>query len=187
MIQGMRPQSARLPYPSNQSLQQFPSNSPYPGIPQRNMPPPQNLNFRKDGPSPPQYDDTSSVSHGMAPSVCLNPETQSASFEDMEFRLVLLFRKMIVFSSKLESLKAKILKYNPEFSSYKLFRQFSGLSNSHIGLGGMIQFLSFFRLDWGTRFVGKLMVFLSLYVRGGEQTSQLVFFWRFDYCSNMLG
>lgn len=172
----MRPQSARLPFPSNHSLQQFPSNYPSQGMHHPNLPPRQNLNFRKNQNSPQQFDDNAStISNQLAPSVCLNPETQSVSFEDMEYRLVLLFRKMIVFSSKLESLKMKITKYNPDFSSYKLFRQFSGLSNSHIGLGGMLQFLAYFRLNWGQQFVGKLMVFLSLYVKSGDQTSKIIF------------
>lgn len=88
-------------------------------------------------------------------------EAQSISQEDMEKRLVLLFRKMIVFSSKIESLKEKILKTNPDFSSYRLFMNFSGSDNNKMDQMGLYQFFQFFGFNHEPHYIKKIMIYLS--------------------------
>lgn len=103
------------------------------------------------------------TSQSIAPSVYMNPEPRSFSEEDLEHRLTLLFRKMLVFSSKIDTLKEKIMQNNPNFSSYKLFARFSGDRRTHMGLAGLAEFFRVFNFDFGARSVEKFLIFLSKY------------------------
>lgn len=119
-------------------------------------------NFSRYQNSPSQID-LLNTSQTIAPSVYMNPEPRSFSEEDMEHRLVLLFRKMLVFSSKIESLKEKIIVNNPDFSSYRLFMRFSGDRKTRMDLIGLCDFFAAFNFGFGEGFVEKVMIFLSKY------------------------
>jgi hypothetical protein len=100
----------------------------------------------------------------------MNPEPRSISEEDMEHRLVLLFRKMLVFSSKIESLKEKIIINNPDFSCYKIFVNFSGERNTKMDIIGLCDFFAAFNFNFGEGFVEKVMIFLSKYRIEGQSS-----------------
>lgn len=109
------------------------------------------------------------MSQNIAPSVFNNPEIHSISPEDMENRLVLLFRKSIVFTSKIESLKKKILKTNPEFSSLQLFKQFCNPESNLMSHDGLYNMFQSFNFAFGTDYVDKVMIYLSKF-RIGERS-----------------
>jgi hypothetical protein len=109
------------------------------------------------------------MSQNIAPSVFNNPEIHSISPEDMENRLVLLFRKSIVFTSKIESLKKKILKANPEFSSLQLFKQFCNTESNLMSHDGLYNLFQSFNFSFGTDYVDKVMIYLSKF-RIGERS-----------------
>lgn len=118
----------------------------------------------------PSQRDLLNMSQTIAPSVYMNPEPRSFSEEDMEHRLTLLFRKMLVFSSKIDTLKEKIIANNPNFSSYRLFVRFSGERKTHMDLLGLSDFLRAFNFDFGSVFVEKMMIFLSNYQLEGPSS-----------------
>jgi hypothetical protein len=113
--------------------------------------------------------DLLNMSH-IAPSVIMNPEPRSFSEEDMEHRLTLLFRKMLVFSSKIDTLKDKIISNNPDFSSYRLFVKFSGEKKTRMDVIGLMDFFHAFNFDFGSNFVEKVMIFLSKYQLDGQSS-----------------
>ena len=114
----------------------------------------------------PHQDFLNNSTYNIAQSVCVNPEATSISPEDLESRLVLLFRKSIVFSSKIDSLKGKIIKNNPDFSSYKIFRRFSGDHNTRMEGYGLQKFFETFGFDFGSEFVERIMIYLSKFKLG---------------------
>lgn len=118
----------------------------------------------------PSQKDLLNTSQTIAASVYMNPEPRSFSEEDMEHRLTLLFRKMLVFSSKIDTLKDKIVVNNPSFSSYRLFVRFSGERRTHMDLLGLTDFFRAFNFDFGTIFVEKMMIFLSNYQLDGPSS-----------------
>ena len=113
--------------------------------------------------------DLLNMSH-IAPSVYMNPEPRSFSEEDMEHRLTLLFRKMLVFSSKIDTLKEKIITNNPDFSSYRLFVKFSGEKKTKMDVVGLMDFFHAFNFEFGSVFVEKVMIFLSKYMLDGQSS-----------------
>lgn len=113
--------------------------------------------------SSPSQMDLLNTSQTIAPSVYMNPEPRSFSEEDMEHRLTLLFRKILVFSSKIDSLKEKIIINNPDFSSYRLFVRFSGDKKTKMDLMGLVDFFQAFNFNFGVPFIEKIMIFLSKY------------------------
>jgi len=100
----------------------------------------------------------------------MNPEPRSFSEEDMEHRLTLLFRKMLVFSSKIDTLKEKIITNNPDFSSYRLFVKFSGDKKTRMDVVGLMDFFHAFNFEFGSVFVEKVMIFLSKYMLDGQSS-----------------
>lgn len=101
------------------------------------------------------------IGQNMNRSILMTLENNSVGMEDMENRLILLFRKIIVFSSKIESLKRKIFKKNPEFSIYELFRQFAGQGALRIGEEGLIDLFANFDFHFSEIFVKKFILMLK--------------------------
>ena len=92
-----------------------------------------------------------------------NKMNQHYSIEDLESHLGLIFKKILVFSSKIESLKNKIIKRNSEFSPLKLFQTFCDKKTKRLDLEGMKEFFQTFGFDFSLHFLVRLMVFLSGY------------------------
>jgi hypothetical protein len=83
--------------------------------------------------------------------------------EDMENRLVHLFMKMLVYSSKIESLKNKLLRNNPNFSSGPLFNEFTSNQSKVLLLEDFGSMLNSFGFNMSYIMCQKLMIFLSKY------------------------
>ena len=84
------------------------------------------------------------------------------SKEDMENRLVTLIKKILVFSSKIESLKKKILRQNPSFSAAPLFKEFSSTPDQ-INLEELYLLFQAFGFNLPSLFVYRIMIYLSGY------------------------
>jgi hypothetical protein len=92
-----------------------------------------------------------------------NGINQQFSLEDLELNLMNLFKKILVFSSKIDSLKVKILKRNPEFSVISIFQTFCDLSTRRIDLQGIKEFTQTFGFDFSFYFLIRVFVYLSGY------------------------
>jgi hypothetical protein len=88
------------------------------------------------------------------------PLFQKFSREDMENRLVMLVKKVLVYSSKIESIKKKILRQNPSFTSIKMFNEFSD-NKQTIDLEGLFQLFQAFGFHPPSISIYKIMIFLS--------------------------
>ena len=126
----------------------------HPGIDFQSQP--QNINRR-------DISDLTNFEFGqtMNRSLLLNLENNSVGMEDMENRLILLFRKIIVFSSKIESLKKKIFKKNADFSIYELFRQFAGRGALRIDERGLVELFATFDFHFSDLYVRKFILMLK--------------------------
>lgn len=82
--------------------------------------------------------------------------------EDMENRLVNLIKKILVFTSKIESLKKKIYKQDQNFSSSALFREFSSM-NDRISLEEFFLLFQAFGFTSSSIVIYRIMIFLSGY------------------------
>ena len=89
--------------------------------------------------------------------------TNQFSLEDMESNLVLLFKKILVFSSKIDSLKVKIMKRNPEFSIISIFQTFCDLKTRRIDLQGIKEFTQTFGFEFSSYYLERIFIYLSGY------------------------
>jgi hypothetical protein len=83
--------------------------------------------------------------------------------EDMENRLVHLFMKMLVYSSKIESLKDKLFRGNPNFSSGPLFNEFTTSPNKVLMKEDFAAMLNSFGFNMSPAICNKIILFLSKY------------------------
>lgn len=100
------------------------------------------------------------------------PQFQNFSREDMENRLVMLIKKVLVYSSKIESIKKKIIRQNPGFTSLKMFQEFSDNQNS-INLEGLFQLFQAFGFHPPAISIYKIMIYLSNYQLESVQTPMI--------------
>ena len=117
---------------------------------------PRNIN-RRDISDPTNFESGQTMNR----SLLLTLENNSVGMENMENRLILLFRKIIVFSSKIESLKKKIFKKNADFSVYELFRQFAGQGALHIDEQGLVELFATFDFHFSELYVRKFILMLK--------------------------
>jgi hypothetical protein len=82
---------------------------------------------------------------------------------EMETHLAMLFKKIIVFSSKIDSLKKKIVKRNPDFSCLNIFQTFCEKKSKRITLEGLKDFFQTFGFDFSSQFLLRVVVYLSAY------------------------
>lgn len=89
------------------------------------------------------------------------PDTQSISKEDLENKLLSLFKKVLVYCSKIQLLKEKLLKSKSEFSVYGLFKRFCIKKRE---LMTPIEFSNFTRL-FGFRFPQQTIIKMMLFLK----------------------
>lgn len=90
------------------------------------------------------------------------PALRNLSREDMENRLIMFIKKVLVYSSKIESIKKKILRQNPNFSSVSMFREFSR-DKRRINLEEFYQLFQAFGFHPPSISIYKIMIYLSSY------------------------
>ena len=83
------------------------------------------------------------------------------SVEDMEAKLRVLFKKMLVYGSKIETIKLKIDKVNGETSCYALYRRFCDQESGELSLGGLRELLQALNFPVGNKMLLKMLIYLS--------------------------
>lgn len=89
--------------------------------------------------------------------------SQQFAGDFLESQLALLFKKILVFSSKIDSLKTKIIKRNPDFSVLNIFQTFCDLKTRRITLQGIKEFFQTFGFDFPVHNLVRVAVYLSGY------------------------
>lgn len=89
------------------------------------------------------------------------PDTQSISREDLENKLLSLFKKMLVYCSKIEALKEKLLGSKNEFSVYSLFKRFCIKKREMMTPIEFSNFTRMFGFKFSQQIVVKMMLFLK--------------------------
>lgn len=89
--------------------------------------------------------------------------SQQFSGETLESLLADLFKKILVFSSKIDSLKSKIIKRNPDFSVLNIFQTFCDLKTRRITFQGIKEFFQTFGFDFPNHFLARITIYLSGY------------------------
>ena len=93
---------------------------------------------------------------------------QQFSREDMENRMIMLIKKILVYSSKIESIKKKIIRQNPKFNAIPIFDEFSQ-NKQQMGLEELYQLFQAFGFHPPSISVYKIMIYLSNYVLESSQ------------------
>ena len=88
------------------------------------------------------------------------PPTRTLSETDLAHRLTNLFKKTLVYSSKIESLKKKILRQNPGFSAEPFFLVFASYPE-HLAAEDLFMLFRAFKLKLAPLAVGKIMLYLA--------------------------
>ena len=83
------------------------------------------------------------------------------SVEDMEAKLRVLFKKMLVYGSKIETIKLKIDKVNGETSCYALYRRFCDQESGELSLSGLRELLHALNFPVGNKMLLKMLIYLS--------------------------
>lgn len=102
-------------------------------------------------------------------SVHLQPKTPSRfspnhilSEIDLAHKLTNLFKKTLVYSSKIESLKKKILRQNPRFLAEPIFLVFASFPE-HLSAEDLFMLFRAFKLKLAPLAVGKIMLYMTGY------------------------
>lgn len=83
------------------------------------------------------------------------------SVDDMEAKLRILFKKMLVYGSKIETIKLKIDKMNGETSCYALYRRFCDPNSGELSLNGLKNLLQALNFPLKHKMLVKMMIYLS--------------------------
>ena len=86
-----------------------------------------------------------------------------SSINEIETQLALLFKKILVFSSKVDSLQKKIMKRNPDFNCMNIFQTFCDPKSRRLTIDGLKDFFQTFGFDFSEQFLLRVTVFLSSY------------------------
>lgn len=100
---------------------------------------------------------------GVQSSMIVFSEVDVFCLEDMENRLVQLFMKILVYSSKIESLKEKLFRGNPDFSCGPLFKEFTNNRSRVMSREDFTNMLTSFGFNLSPQVCRKMMIFLSKY------------------------
>jgi hypothetical protein len=81
----------------------------------------------------------------------------------------MLIKKVLVYSSKIESIKKKIIRQNPKFTAISMFEEFS-IDKQRLSLEGLYQLFQAFGFHPPSISIYKIMIFLSNYVLESTQS-----------------
>lgn len=89
------------------------------------------------------------------------PDTNSISKEDLESKLLAMFKKILVYCSKINAIKHKILKNNAGFSAYSIFKQFCIRKKEIMTNIEFANFTQYFGFSFSQLIIIKMMSFLK--------------------------
>lgn len=97
-------------------------------------------------------------------------EDKSVCLDDMETKLCLLFKKILVYSSKLELLKLKAYKKSGEQKVYSMFRKYCDPSHGTLSAEKLDEMLSLLELPLSEQTITNFILFLEKYTEKDEDS-----------------